>query len=1041
MTKIRFSNALATWSIHHPVGVFMLALTVIILGLFALDGLRINLLPHIIYPELRVRIFDNNVNALLMEDKVTRQLEEQLAITENVERIQSSTSTGRTAVDLSFPPGTDIDLALRDASTRLDRAKRFLPPSIEPPVIYKRDPMQIPVIEFAVSSESMNSTQLREWVDYQLRNWLINVPGVAAAEVGGGAIREFRVILDAERIALLGISYNDIIQAITRANQDVAGGKIIGPHRELIIRTQGRIRSITELKNIIIHKTGDRKKPLQQIRLKDIAQFSDLPVNEKLRIRLNRIPAIKLSIQKQPQHNTVEVAEAVHNRLLQLKKENLIPDEINIRAVDDQSVFIQQAINNATLTVISGAILAMVVVYLFLGNLLSTAIIGSAIPLAIFATFIIMALSGFSLNIMTLGGLALATGLLIDNTIIMLENINRKQSTDKNITDSVVAAASEISSAIIAATSTNLAAILPFLFIGGLVGLLFNELIYTLYAAILTSLLVALTIVPASGRFAARYQHTGINYLQQTVNSLLDKTRKSYLEILSRLLQKPRIPVLILSLALLLTLVMFGNFKNNFLPTIDEGLIRVTLRAENGTQFEDLDNAVKQVENYFLASPDVAHVFTTSGGFVFGRFQRESSHYSSLKVQLTRRAINTTGSASFIRKARKDIRKLGLVGVRVWMRAQGIRGIRTSSGSDDLSIRIQGPDIMVLKTLSEELIEKLKNIPALHHLRQSYDDMNDELVIHIDRQRAALLGLDTEQVGRTIQLATTGRSLSGLLVNNREYPLILRLQPAPLQNQDQLEKLIISHKNGRAIQLRDIARITTEKTPSRILHENQQRVSEISASIERGVSMSDLEELVSAKLESMKLPENYTIYNSDSFRLINQGEKQVSILVLLAIFLVFVVMAIQYESLLNPLIILCGIPFMMIGVTAGLYLFSLPLTMPVWLGIIMLAGIVVNNAIVLVEQIEISRRHTKHIGEAVTEAAGLRLRPILMTTLTTVTGMIPLAMGLNEGAGMLQPLAIVIVFGLSFSLLVSLLLIPVFYTRLHTLSDRFNASY
>ena len=1035
MKQTPLSNKLASWSIHRPVSVFMLALTVVILGLFALDGLRINLLPHIIYPELRVRIFDNNVNTLIMEDKITRQLEEQLAITENLESIRSSTSAGRTAIDLGFPLGTDIDLALRDASTRLDRAKRFLPATIEPPVIYKRDPMQIPVIEFAVSSEFLNSTKLREWVDYQLRNWLINVSGVASAEVGGGAIREFQVILDPDRLALLNISYTDIIRAINAANQDVSGGKLIEPHRELSIRTHGRIKNIKELENIIISQVRDSQNVIQLVRLKDIARVNSNQVNERLRIRLNRIPAIKLSIQKQPQQNTVEVVQAVKKRLRQLKQEKLIPQGITIRPVDDQSVFIRQAISNATIAVISGAILAMFVVYLFLGNVVSTLIIGSAIPLAIFATFIIMALSGFTLNIMTLGGLALAVGLLIDNTIIMLENIHRKQSENNNKTAAAVTAAAEISSAMIASTSTNLAAILPFLFIGGLIGLLFNELIYTLYAAMITSLLVALTVVPASSRLAAHYADSTNNRLQMAVHSLLDKIRKSYLSFLSRILVKPGPMVIMLGFFLLLSLGVFSTFKNTFLPQVDEGLIRITVRAENGTQFEDLDNTVKKVEDYFLGNPEVARVFTTSGGFVFGRFQRESSRYSSLKVQLTRQAVNHTGSAAFIRKARKDIRKLGLVGVNVWMRNQGIRGIRLGHGSDTLSIRIQGPDIKVLRDLSNQLIQKLKKIPALRNLSQSYDDMNDELVVHIDRERSALLGIDIEQIGKAIELASNGKTISSILLNDREYPLTLRLPASTLQNQHQLEQLPITTKNGTAIQLRDIASISIEKTPSRILRENQQRVSEISASIEKGTSLSDLENVVNAKMQTMKLPENYTIYNSDSFEELHKSEKQVFILVLLALFLVFVVMAIQYESLLNPFIILCGIPFMIIGVTAGLFLFSIPLTMPVWLGIIMLAGIVVNNAIVLVEQIEISRERSTDVKNAVIEAAGLRLRPILMTTLTTVTGMIPLALGLNEGAEMLQPLAIVIVFGLSFSLLVSLLLIPIFYTRLHTFSE------
>lgn len=569
-TKQYRTGGLASWSARRPISVLMLSLTVLMLGFFSLDELRINLLPHLIYPEIRVRIFDPNVPTVIMEDKVTRQVEEQLAITDGATSIQSSTSEGRMSLDLGFPYGTDINEALRDASTRLDRAKRFLPDTIDPPVIYKRDPQQIPVMEYAVSSNKRNTVELRDWVDYEFRNWLINLTGVAAAEVGGGTVREYQVVIDQEKLARLGLNYNDLIERIQLDNQDIPGGRLLAHQKEISVRTEARFKSIDDLKQVIIKRIQKEDQSLQLIKLTDVARVIDSHAEERLRIRLNKESGIKLSIQKQPQANTVEVVETVQRQIAKLKAQNIIPADINISVVDDQSIFVRHAINNATLAVVSGALLAMIVVYLFLGHLGRTLVIGTAIPLAIFSTFIIMALGKLSLNIMTLGGIALGVGLLVDNTIIMLENINRHQQDEKDKIKAATDAAAEITSAMVASTSTNLAAIFPFLFIGGLVGLLFNELIYTLSAAMLTSLLVATTIVPA---LSTRIGDSKESPLQIKTEAWLNILRNAYLVFLKRILNAPRNFVIILITLFIVSIGLFTTLKDSFLPQVDEGLI------------------------------------------------------------------------------------------------------------------------------------------------------------------------------------------------------------------------------------------------------------------------------------------------------------------------------------------------------------------------------------------------------------------------------------------------------------------------------------
>ena len=1041
-SKLYRSGGLASWSARRPVSVLMLSLTVLMLGFFSLDELRINLLPHLIYPEIRVRIFDPNVPTVIMEDKITRQVEEQLAITDGATSIQSNTSEGRMSLDLDFPYGTDINEALRDASTRLDRAKRFLPDTISPPVIYKRDPQQIPVMEYAVSSNKRNNIDLRNWVDYELRTLLINLPGVASAEVGGGTVREFQIILDQEKLARLGLNYNDVVTRIQSENQDIPGGRLLAHKKEISVRTTGRFTNIEDLKKLIIKRIQDDaqtsqlnqpSQTLQLIKLSDIARVIDSHAEERVRIRLNKESGIKLSIQKQPQANTVEVVETVQRQLNSLKAQNIIPADISINVVDDQSIFVKHAINNATLAVISGAVLAMMVVYLFLGHLGRTLVIGTAIPLAIFSTFIIMTLAELSLNIMTLGGIAIGVGLLVDNTIIMLENINRHQQDEKDKVKAATEAAAEITSAMVASTSTNLAAIFPFLLIGGLVGLLFNELIYTLSAAMLTSLLVATTIVPA---LSTRIGSEKTSSLHLKTDAWLSRLRKTYLRYLKKILNAPHIFVIALIVLFIGSIGLFTTLKDSFLPVVDEGLIRVSLRTDTGTQLEDMDAAVKKLEDFFLKQKEVDKVFTTSGGFVFGRFQRESSQYSSLKVQLHTSSARELSTHEFVSKMRRQISKLNFVGIKVWMRVQGVRGIRIGRGSDDFTIRIQGPDIHVLKNLGRGLVTKLKPINEFRNLSHSYEDFSSELAVKIDRVRAASLNISVETIGQAVQLAMNGLTVSGMLEGDKEYDIILKLPNNMTNSKQQLNNIIVSVINDKIIRLHDVATLKLQQTPANIRRENQRRVVEISASIKPDTSLSELEKKVNQQLDTFDVPDGYTLYESDTFIAKNENQNKTFILIALALFLVFVVMAIQYESLINPFVILLGVPFMFIGATIGLKLFDLTVTMPVWLGIIMLSGIVVNNSIVLVEQIEHARvklKETKNnsIHDAILLAAHLRFRPILMTTLTTVIGMLPLAIGLGEGSEMLQPLAIVIVFGLSFSILVSLVLIPIIYAATH----------
>ena len=1033
MANLTRTGGLASWSIKRPIAVIMLSLTVLVVGLFSFDRLNINLLPDIIYPDVRVRILEAGTPAQIMEDKFTRQLEEQLAITEGATRVQSDTSMGRSAVNLSFPYGTDIDRALRDASTRLDRAKRFLPATDEPPIIYKRDPSQIPVMELVVSSSTRDPIDLRSWVDYEFSKWFLNIEGVASTEVGGGLIREIHVIVDQEKLAAAGLKTSDIRSILQSENRDTSSGILYMDTRKLSARTEGRFDSVQSIAELPLRSLNPQN-PDKSLKLKDVATVLDTHQDEDLRIRLNKKPGIKLTIQKQPEANTVDVAQRVHQQIAFFQAQQLLPEDISVATVDDQSVYVSQALNNASLAAISGALLAMLVVYLFLRDIRRTLIISTAIPLAIFITFFIMSLGGISLNIMSLGGLALGIGLLVDNTIVMLENISRHQSQGEAADVAAKNAASEVTGAITASTSTNLAAVLPFLFIGGLVGLLFSELIITLSAAIVASLIVAVTLVPALG---ARIKTSG----QQTEGRVFATVKRNYRALLKSVLNHRILVSALFVAALGFSVYQISNAKDLFFPAMDEGKVTVRLSTEPGTRLEQFDRTLEQVEELILQQPDVQTAFVTSGGFVFGRTQVQSSHRGTITVQLKpMRERDGISSSEWISKIRPQIDQLQLVGYKLNLWVNGVRGIRIGHGDDDFSLRIQGPDINVLSETADQIIKRISDIAELKNLTHSYEEQSNELIIRVDRERAADLGVSADEIGRSIQLALNGQIATEFLDGDREYDVRIQLARQAFRQLSDIESIIITINEQQSIRLHDVADIHLQPEPNRIKRDNQLRINEISASLQPGSDYTRVAEAVFERVEQMNLPEGYTVYDGGALEILRESASTGSILLALAVFLVFVVMAVQYESLTNPLVIILGVPFALIGVYLALtFALDNQLSMPARLGIIMLAGIVVNNAIVLVEQIEICRQQGLRIMDAVLEASSLRLRPILMTTLTSVFGMLPLAAGLNEGSEMLQPLATVIVFGLSFSLLVSLLIIPIFYLLIHRRETRDHA--
>lgn len=1028
--RVPFESAhgggLAAWSIRHPVGATMITLALVVLGFFFSLRLPVDLLPNIVYPEVRVRVLDADVPARIMEDQVTRRLEEQLAITENVIAMTSTSEEGESSVDLSFPYGTDIDSALRDASTRLDRAQRELPSTIEPPSIYKLDPQQIPVMEFVISSNRRDPVELRSLVDYTLAKWFINLPGVASTEVGGGLLREIQILPDMNRLAAYGMSSDDLVAVLRAANRDVPAGKLRTSTHEYSSRTAGRFLNVEEIRKLPVMMAGGNSLPLEEL-----AEVRDTHEDERLRVRFNGITGVKMSIQKQPEANTVAVVDAVQARLTWLQENNLLPGDIELHTVSNQSVYVRYAIDNALLAGISGAGLAMAVVFLFLGDLRRTLVIGSAIPIAIALTLFVMEFTGLTLNIMSLGGLAVGIGMLVDNAIVMLENIHRHQLAGEDALHAGLNAAGEVNSPIIASTTTNLAAVVPFLMIGGLTGLLFRELIITVSAAIFAAMLVALTLVPAWGvrlRSTSGDDRVWRRHFERRMQGL----QSAYARVLTRLTARRLLQfVMVLGFSVLLavSLTLFMASKEIFLPSLDDGSVNVRVSGDPGTTMEAMDVVAQRLEQVFRAHADVASVFTTTGGFVFGRNAREVPSVATLQVQLKPLDQRSLSSDDWIERMTGEVEALQLAGYNVLLRSMGIRGLRVGSGDEEITFRIQGGDLDTLNSLGAQAAAILGDVPGVRDVYWSGEEIHNELSVQIDRERAAQLALSVTGIGDALRFALNGEIAGDFIDGDQQFAIRVKLPQPSLRTLNDLQSLLLFAPSDTrpAVHLSDVARIKLLATPSEILRDMQQRVVEISALPDGSESLSEIIPVALERLTQLALPDGYSLYDVGSFTTLQEGRQLAGLLLALALFLVFVVMAVQYESLRNPLVILLSVPFAMIGPGLFLPLIGTPVSMPVWLALIMLSGIVVNNAIVLVEYIELLRQQGLPIRQAMARAGELRLRPILMTTLTTVVGLLPLSLGLGEGAEMLQPLAQTMVWGLTFSLVVSLFLVPVFY--------------
>ncbi|MFN5964534.1 MAG: efflux RND transporter permease subunit, partial [Pseudanabaena sp.] len=976
--------------------------------------------------------------------EVTKPLEEALALTEGVNQLFSRTREGQVRVDLFFDAGSNVEQALNNTVASFNRGRSQLPDNIEDARIFKFDPSQFPIYEFALTSPSLSLTELRLFADEELGRELAIVPGVAGIDVVGGVKEEIQVNLDLKRLQAVGVSIDDVLKALRDRNVDISGGRLRNGTVEPLTRAIGRFRNAKELESLSFTVPSGSATIQRQVYLRDFAEIVDGKEEQRIFTSLNGQAAVRLLVTKQPDANTIEVVDRVTEKIAALQVSGAIPSDAIITATLDESKLIRASVANVTSSGILGAILAGTAVLLFLGSIRQTLIITLASPLATLASISAMGIFGFSMNLFSLGGLALGVGGVVDCSIVMLDNIinglerNRKNHGLQDIIAQAQISSSEIESALVASTSTNLVVIFPFLLLGGFLSLLFNQLILTISFGNIAAIVIAITVVPmiASRLLGIPWSsRLGETWFMRGFQQRFAAATLGYAGFLSRVVHY-RLWVVIAVFAILGGggFLMGRQLPQEIIPQVKTGDVSLNAQFPAGTTLATNRKVMEIVDNILVNQPETAYAFTTIGGNFFGNNVNANPLRSGSTITLKANA----DLAGFISRVNREISKLNLAGVRIRVNPGQVRGIIVNNSPiprTDIDVILQGSNPETLAQAGAEILSALEKNVKGANFRPDTDARQPEVQIFPDWERLQALRLTTQSVGSTLQTAITGSVPTQLQRGDRLVNVRVQLDPKSRKNASQIQQVPLFVSNNRPVRLADVSNIREGRAPGEIQRINQRQVFLILGSLERGTSLSDALKQTEDVIASINLPDGVVVLPSTAKQANDNLSKAFGVLGLLASFLVFVVMAVQYNSLIDPLVIMLTIPLALAGGIVGLYVTNSSINVMVVIGVILLVGIVVNNAIVMVEFANQLREEQKCSRiQAILQAAPIRLRPILMTTITTVVGAFPLALGGGEGGEFLQPLGIVAFSGLALATILTLFLIPCSYVLLHEFS-------
>lgn len=1019
---------LPRFSVRRPIFTTMITLMVILIGLVSLSRLRIDLLPAIEVPTLSVSTEYPNASPEVVERLVTQIVEEILATVPGVEEMTSVSSEGMSNVEVRFVWGTDLDAAVADVRSRLGDEISELPEDIIRPQIRKFDIASFPVVIIGIASK-LDPVELTELIDKQVRYRFARVPGVAQADLFGGYDREIRVGLDPGRIKALGLPLASVLDAIRDANLDRPAGEIESGRYEVTLRAPAEYTDLDQIRRTVITMRDGAAVELGQI-----ARVDDTYTRLTRNVRVNGELGIRIGVRKQADANTVEVSQAILDEIEQV---NADFPQIHVEAVINQGNFIERSIQNVANSVLYGGGLAVIVLLFFLRNVRSTVVIALAIPISIVGTFALIYFGGFTLNLMTLGGLALGVGMMVDNSIVVLENIYRRYSEKgEEPVEAAVGGTSEVAGAIVASTITTLVIFLPLVFVRGVSGILFTELAYVIVFSLICSLLVALSLVPMLSSKLMRSQSergavrsARLTRLIEVSERAFHRLEDSYGRLLQRALRVRWRLVVGAVITLGASLLLFPFIGSEFLPPSDEGEVRVTGEMELGTRLALVDEQSRLMEAIAVPAVPEAEAYVVSVG-ASGRRPDEASR---TELQMTLSSASARGRSNLEIAADLRRRLEGQVaGMVIRTRApQGQFVLERVLGEEEgLAIEVRGFELDRLDALAAEVVAVIEGVDGITDVDVSRKAGVPQERIEIDREKAADLGLTVRDVAEALEIAVAGRQAGDFRTAGNSYRILVQLAGAERLELDEILDLTLPTSAGDEVALRNVVRVEPGRGPLLIDRKDQQRVVTVQANV-TGRDMGSVARDVRARLDTIARPTGYDLIISGTFEQQEEAFGELLVSLVLALLLVYMVLACQYESLRDPVIVMASVPLAAIGVMVTLFVTDTTFNVQSYIGCIMLGGIVVNNAILLVDQAGQLRREGLSTHEAVSEAGRRRLRPILMTTLTTILGLLPLALGIGEGADAQAPLARAVIGGMTASTLITLVVVPAVYSLFH----------
>ncbi|MFZ5953294.1 MAG: efflux RND transporter permease subunit [Candidatus Rifleibacteriota bacterium] len=1018
-------------ALTRPVAVTVLSIAIAVTGLFSLTLLDVNYLPNISYPMVKIHAWWRGATADDIETNVADPLEEVIATVDGLDYLESSSIEGMYTLLINFTYGVNVEVAFQDVVAAMGRVTKKLPKSMDPPIVIKADPSQLPVIEVMITSDKHDLVWLRDWAENWLVDRLATVEGSAGAEVVGGLEREIRIHLDPKRLQAYRISPAQVSKALYDENLETFAGRVTVESREIIARTMGEFNSVEEIENVVVTHGPSG----EEVFIKDIARVEDSNAEMRISTHFNGKPCIEFKVLKQYAANAVLVANRVKEMLQELKKD--IPEGIEFGFVEDESTYVMGAINSVRDSAVVSAILVILVVYLFLGRWRQVIVMILALPLTLVANFGLMKAAGFSINVFSLGGLVVALGVILDNSIVVLENITRLKA--EGVKDYSSRGVSEVGSAIVASTLTFLAIFLPFVFVPGMSALLFKELVMVVAGVVLLSLFVAITFTPLLTDRLLRSEKEGkAGRLVQMFDWIIDTQIKFYTKFLNICLNN-KISVILIAFAMFgAGLILAGRVGSEFLPKLDDGRVMVKLVTPSGTAVAEVEKILEKAEKELHGMSEIESIFRLAGGRVFGLYTLEVGNEGNLNIQLVPRSQRNLTTMQFVDKIRPIIGKIQkqTPAAKMPVKPMPIKGMR-KVGEQDIEVNIKGSDPLAIYEFAEQLAAKMMKINGFSGVNLSMDMTKPEYQVKVDRAKASVVGLSVTRIAETLKNLVQGLVTTQFAVGSEYYPIRVMVPEISLKSKADLENLVIETKNGEPIFIKDVATVNRAVGPVEISREDQvMRVIVRADAV--GISTGEGLALAEKAASELERPAGVSYSMGSEARLMAESKKVMTLIIGFALLFAYVILAIQFESFILPGLIIINIPLTLTGVFFALWLTGNAIGVTVQIGVLVMMGGVTSQGVVLLSLAEEYRQQGMSSFEAIQKAAPTRVRPILMTQLTTVLGLFPLALNMGEGGDMLVTMAIGVIGGLVYSLGLALVFLPAAYGLVYSLKARFE---